>query len=440
MLQDFHSLGRGFYILKRSFHFLKRVFYSSSMHDRLLLILLMAVLLTLALALSGALDQRLARYLSLAGFVFVLFLLLARTGTEILLRSKFHCLVEATARLSAGDLSARSDLSSEPGEVGRLAAAFNDLAAVLERRESQFRQAEANYSNLFNRLPVGLYRTTPGGEILDANPALVELLGFPSYEALVNTNTVDLHVDHDSRRLEKELLVGDGIARGFELQLQRYDGRQIWVRDTVRTVHDAGGQVLYYEGHLEDITERRRAEAALRELATRDELTGLFNRRELMRLVAEEVERHQRHGRPVSLAMIDIDHFKQVNDAYGHPAGDQVLRGFARLLLSQLRSLDRPARYGGEEFAILMPETDQSQAFLLAERIRQSVAGHAFIIPQAAGSDLNIVISVTIGVGEMSPGIHTKEALIEAVDRMLYAGKRQGRNRTVCLQPERKNS
>jgi diguanylate cyclase (GGDEF)-like protein/PAS domain S-box-containing protein len=374
-----------------------------------------------------------ARNIFLLGIVFVISLTLAWIGSEIFLLRQINELSAVTKRLARGDLGARSKLASKRGEVGQLASAFNDMAEELEERESQLRQAEANYRSLFNRVPVGLYRSTPEGQILDANPALVELLGFPDYDALLNTNTAELHADHEARGQEVSLLVQNNIVRGFELQLRRYDGTLIWVRDTVRTVLNAGGQVLYYEGNLEDITERRRAEESLRELATRDELTGLYNRREMMRLLAEEVERFQRHRRPVSLALLDIDHFKLINDTYGHPVGDEVLRSFSQLVLAQVRSLDRAARYGGEEFAIIMPETTQDKAFILVERMRQILAGHAFAVKQVNGCQLNITLTVTIGVGEISPRVGTKDTFIEAVDRVLYKGKRQGRNCTVCV-------
>jgi diguanylate cyclase (GGDEF)-like protein/PAS domain S-box-containing protein len=374
-----------------------------------------------------------ARNVFLLGLVFVLSLTLAWIGSEIFLLRQFDELAGVTKQLARGDLSARSKLASKQGEVGQLAAAFNDMAEKLEERESQLRQAEANYRSLFNRVPVGLYRTTPEGQILDANPALVELLGFPSYDALLNTNTAKLHADLEVRSREGSLLVQNNLVRGFELQLRRYDGTLIWVRDTVRTVLDHASRVLYYEGNLEDITERRRAEETLRELATHDELTGLYNRREMMRLLAEEVERFQRHGRPVSLALLDIDHFKRINDTYGHPVGDEILKGFSQLLLTQVRSLDRAARYGGEEFAIVMPETTQVNAFMLAERMREFLAGHTFVVKQTNGCQLNVALTVTIGIGEISPCIVTKEAFIEAVDQVLYEGKRQGRNCTVCI-------
>jgi diguanylate cyclase (GGDEF)-like protein len=163
-------------------------------------------------------------------------------------------------------------------------------------------------------------------------------------------------------------------------------------------------------------------------------LTGLYNRREMMRLLADEVERFQRHGRPVSLALLDIDHFKSINDAYGHPVGDEILRCFSQLLLTQVRSLDRAARYGGEEFAIILPETVHRNAFILAERMRQILAGHTFAVAQTSGTQLNIALTVTIGIGEISSRVGTKEAFLEAVDRVLYEGKRKGRNCTVCIQ------
>ncbi|MBC8446936.1 MAG: PAS domain S-box protein [Chloroflexi bacterium] len=129
-----------------------------------------------------------------------------------------------------------------------------------ERAEEALRQSEERYRSLFDRVPVGLYRTTSGGQVVDVNPALVQMLGYPDLESLLVVNATDLYVDPEDRMRQQALLEREGVVRDFEVKLRCHDGAPIWVRDTIRVMRDANGQVLYYEGGLEDITERKRVE------------------------------------------------------------------------------------------------------------------------------------------------------------------------------------
>lgn len=151
-----------------------------------------------------------------------------------------------------------------------------------------------------------------------------------------------------------------------------------------------------------------------------DPLTGLRNRRYLDLVLERELFRVRRYGRPLSLMILDLDHFKQVNDRYGHPVGDRVLETLAHCLEGQLRQSDRAVRLGGEEFAILLAETPLAQAVRLAGRVRQAVA--ALKVPPVAG------LSVSIGVAEARPE-DSPLSLLKRADEALYQAKRRGRNR-----------
>jgi diguanylate cyclase (GGDEF)-like protein len=173
-----------------------------------------------------------------------------------------------------------------------------------------------------------------------------------------------------------------------------------------------------------------------RELALQDELTGLANRRAMEKLLAEEVTRALRHGRPLSVLMADVDHFKAVNDTYGHPAGDEVLRQLARLLGQSLRSIDTAARYGGEELLVVLPETPGTEARRVAERIRSAVAEHDFMVePEEAEPTLLLRVTVSLGIASIPHDADSPERLVEIADRALYDAKRQGRNRVVVADP-----
>jgi len=151
-----------------------------------------------------------------------------------------------------------------PRHFARLPAVVRTALRRADERRA-LREAETRYRELFERIPVGIYRTTPDGQILEANPALVAMLGYPDRETLLAANAADIHADREDRERWRTALERDGVVRGFEVRLRRYDGTVIWGEDTSRVIRDAEGRVLYYEGSVEDITERKRAEEALRE-------------------------------------------------------------------------------------------------------------------------------------------------------------------------------
>jgi two-component system, cell cycle response regulator len=159
-----------------------------------------------------------------------------------------------------------------------------------------------------------------------------------------------------------------------------------------------------------------------------DGLTSLHNRKQLDTLVEEEITRARRHGRELSVLMLDIDHFKKINDTHGHLTGDSVLRALASLLQKRLRPNDKLGRYGGEEFCAILPETSLENAALIAEELRALVAGTPF---RAESLEINVTIS--IGAGALREGMIATD-LYQSADKMLYQAKRTGRNK-VCSKP-----
>jgi diguanylate cyclase len=169
-----------------------------------------------------------------------------------------------------------------------------------------------------------------------------------------------------------------------------------------------------------------KALSRIQQLATRDELTGLVNRRHMSLLLEQERERGARSGRLFSLAMLDIDHFKAINDHYGHAVGDEVMQSLARQMPQALRSTDVVARWGGEEFVVLLPESALGTARVGLERLRGRVAA----TPMAHLSGVPIRITISAGLAEHIAGESVQQTL-ERADRALYEAKSQGRNRTV---------
>lgn len=176
---------------------------------------------------------------------------------------------------------------------------------------------------------------------------------------------------------------------------------------------------------------REQAEQQLRELAATDALTGLPNRKRLREVLEHVAEQSRRLGTGFSVLGMDLDHFKSINDRYGHDAGDQVLRQLADILNGRLRSIDTPARWGGEEFFVLLPGTDAPGARHIAETIRAELAR----TPVTIGSEA-IPVTISIGIAEFPRDGEAVGELMVCADRRLYAAKDAGRNRVVTEQPE----
>lgn len=184
----------------------------------------------------------------------------------------------------------------------------------------------------------------------------------------------------------------------------------------------AVGQVVWMQAVLD----------ALCELSSRDPLTGLANRRQFELALASEVDRVARAGEPALVLMIDIDHFKTVNDSHGHPAGDQVLKGVAQALHDCIRPMDTLARVGGEEFAMILPNCPPSFGLTVAERVRTQVQARPVVI--ASGQQVQVTVSIG---GAFAPQwVRSSASLwVERADQQLYRAKAEGRNRACLEQP-----
>lgn len=179
-------------------------------------------------------------------------------------------------------------------------------------------------------------------------------------------------------------------------------------------------------GVAERTKELQEANARLQQLAVTDGLTGVFNHRRFQEALQTDLLRAQRHKRPLSVLMIDVDFFKKINDALGHPAGDELLRRLAEILGADLRQTDLIARYGGEEFTVLLPEVTKTEAVQVAERMRLAVEAQA-----NEGHRWKQTVTVSIGVATYPEDGATGQALIEVADQAMYLAKRQGRNRVI---------
>jgi diguanylate cyclase (GGDEF)-like protein len=205
--------------------------------------------------------------------------------------------------------------------------------------------------------------------------------------------------------------VNDATAPVTEHRLSR--GDQLKVGDTIFKFL-SGSDV---EAQYHDIIFR---------MTVTDGLTNLCNRKQLDALLADEVPRALRHGRELSLLMLDIDHFKNINDTYGHLTGDSVLRVLASIMQKRVRPNDKLGRYGGEEFCAILPETTLASAAKIGEELRSLIAAHAFL-----AENTEIRITISIGAACLGSGMQPED-LYKAADDMLYKAKRSGRNQVCC--------
>jgi diguanylate cyclase (GGDEF)-like protein len=204
--------------------------------------------------------------------------------------------------------------------------------------------------------------------------------------------------------------INDDAHSVRERQLQR--GDRLKVGDTIfKYLSGSDIELQYHE--------------IIHRMTVTDGLTDLANRKLLDSLLEEEIPRARRHGRDLSLLMLDIDHFKSINDTHGHLTGDSVLRGLAGIMQRRLRPSDRLGRYGGEEFCVILPETSLHNAAKIGEDLRSLVEAHAFV-----AEDKNIRVTISVGAGTLQDGMNLAD-LYRAADEMLYKAKRSGRNK-VC--------
>ncbi len=258
----------------------------------------------------------------------------------------------------------------------------------------------------------------------------------PSYRPLFNERDIrrgsnsfaEIHPEDRERiRAIFRRTVDTGIGECAEFRFVLKDGSIRFMESDGRAIRDADGRVSKVVVVSRDITEQKRLEAELREMAATDMLTGLPNRRHFLAQLEQECARVHRDGEhSASVLMIDIDHFKNVNDSRGHVAGDQVLRHLAAAMRQELRRVDSLGRLGGEEFAIILPGAELADAGLFADRLRRKVAESA-----ATHEGRELPVTISIGVSEIRPADAGAEDVLGRADRALYRAKESGRNRVI---------
>jgi diguanylate cyclase (GGDEF)-like protein/PAS domain S-box-containing protein len=267
------------------------------------------------------------------------------------------------------------------------------------------------------------YALTVDGQITLVNESLCRITGF-SREELVGAELPFPFwpPEHEAEIMQ---LRNDVVRRrggALDVVLMRKSGERFEAEITAQPALDQEGNLLGFVNTMRDVSVQRCEQRELERLATTDSLTGLSNRHVLQEALERELARARREGRPLALILIDVDHFKQINDLYGHPAGDAALKEVAHRLDQTIRSGEVLARLGGEEFAWLLPGTDAGGALIAADRAREAISGAAF-------GELGR-LTISAGVGILADGLDV-EQLYQLADRALYEAKQHGRDRTV---------
>ncbi|HEX6713436.1 MAG TPA: EAL domain-containing protein [Thermoleophilaceae bacterium] len=321
------------------------------------------------------------------------------------------------------------------GEVIRMIGVCHD---VTDRRAAEVaaREAEERFRSAFEHGPVGiaLVDVSDGrrGRYIEVNRAICEISGYSEEELLTTSRQALTHPEdaEAEQSLVDQLLAGDISSYSVENRTLRPDGEWIWTAVNTSLVHDDDGKPLYAIIQVQDVSERKRFEGQLQYLADHDPLTGLFNRRRFEGELSRQVAFNSRYGPTGAVLVVDLDHFKYVNDTLGHAIGDEMIARVGTLLRDRLRETDVVARLGGDEFAVLLPSADEEQARLVGEDIVKSVRSQSVQLTKDRSLRLTACVGIALFGQEFDVG---HEAVLVNADIAMYEAKEAGRDRCVLL-------
>ncbi|MDP2805172.1 MAG: EAL domain-containing protein [Gallionellaceae bacterium] len=313
-------------------------------------------------------------------------------------------------------------------EAGEIEAIEGVLQNITRRKLSEIaaNQAEERYRSIFENAVEGIYQTTPDGSYLNFNPALVKIYGYESTNDLIQ-GVADINSQlyaHPKKRDEFIAIMSThGRVVNFEAEVRRKDGEVIWISENAREVRDKEGTLLFYEGTVEDITERKNHERELEYQSNHDALTGLPNRTLLVDRLEQYIGLADRYHSKVAIAFIDLDQFKLINDSMGHHAGDELLKTMAGRLSQCVRDSDTVVRLGGDEFVLLLTGLHEIEDVAESmQRVLTSVAEPCIL------ESRTFIISCSIGISIYPDDAKDPGALLKYADAAMYKSKQSGRN------------
>jgi diguanylate cyclase (GGDEF)-like protein/PAS domain S-box-containing protein len=317
--------------------------------------------------------------------------------------------------------------------VYRLSAAYNALAVRAMRRDHLLVGSEKKFRALLESAPDAMVIVNSHGHIALANAQAERMFGY-SHEELIGQSIRVLIPERlrERHRAHQRSYLQDAKTRpmggDLDLQARRKDGSEFPVEISLSPLETDEGMLV--SSVIRDITERKRSEALLRELADRDGLTGLLNRRKYEEHLAQEVALVDRYGGESAMLLIDIDSLKDVNDTLGHACGDEMIKNVGAVVASRLRATDIVARVGGDEFAVLLPRTTEPAAEAVAEDLLATIRSQDLVL-----SGHHLRPSVSIGVAAFEAGAVASDDVMVAADLGLYEAKDAGRNQIGVFKP-----
>lgn len=316
------------------------------------------------------------------------------------------------------------------GKPLRMSGTHSDVTK-LKLAEEALKISEERFRRIFETTGVGMSQEGLDGRFLLVNDTFCHITGY-SREELLNQKKNFQALTHPDD-LPSQLRLLDRFCQGeinrydLEKRYIRKDGTIAWVKLSIALLKDTALSPMSLIVAAQDITRLKGLQQELELRAHIDYLTEIPNRRYFMELAEHELARAQRYGNDVAILMLDIDYFKQVNDQYGHKAGDKVLHKIANIMQGMLREVDILGRLGGEEFAIVLPQTNRRMAMEVAERLRNHVADTVLMLDD--GTSLSVTLS--IGVAMMTPRLVDLDSVMGQADKGLYQAKAGGRNKVV---------
>lgn len=297
----------------------------------------------------------------------------------------------------------------------------NQIQMYNQNKELETLNYELTSSKILIDQYIPISITDLNGTITECNEAFCNITGYAKDEVIGKKHNI-LKDEETPKKVYKsfwDIIVNNETYIG-ELKNRKKDGTPFWIRTRVHPKYEKDGTKVGYISVREDITNTKHLE----EKASVDTLTRVFNRNKFNDFIAKELAEFRRYSKVSSMIICDIDHFKNVNDKYGHLIGDEVLKAVAVEIKSSLRDSDILARWGGEEFVILLPNTPQNNALFVAEKILKAISAKKFSVVEH--------VTISCGVSEVSSN-DTLDIWFQRVDDALYKAKESGRNRVVCI-------
>jgi diguanylate cyclase (GGDEF)-like protein/PAS domain S-box-containing protein len=305
-----------------------------------------------------------------------------------------------------------------------------DLSEIVSAQNA-VTQSERELRSILDNMLDTYYRTNAAGELVRASASAEKLLGYKP-EELIGMKLGDFYATTGDRdRFLATLAANGGVVRHYEAPLKRRDGSLVWVSTNARVLIGADGKPDGVEGTTRDITEFRRAQEHIHFMAHHDALTELPNRRFFKERVDRLITRGDRGKGLIALLFVDLDHFKDINDNYGHEVGDEVLRSVAQRLVADVRETDVVCRHGGDEFLIALGEfQDRASLLKQVERVMHAING------SYSTNTMRFDVSCTIGVAVYPHDGLDCETLMRRADYALYQAKGEGRRRYALFEPD----